>query len=155
MRLVVCFVVYGLILPIYNGSDAVVPPPHRNVNLPKELWSRVQRPMQRAPHSSSPSKNIPNVFCKKDAINLKPQERKRCVVQSHFSKAASQGNHTNQWKRHRFLWNEAKCEEGKKKRLISNFQHVSNRRQRASIWKIETVLGSEKGQASWPLEGKK
>lgn len=110
-----------------------------------------------------------NFFCKKDAINLKPQERKRNVVQSHFSKAASQCNHTNRWKRQRFLRNEAKCEEGKKKRLISNFQHVSTQRKAAtaadgrerpgsrtgSIWKIETASGSEKGQASWPLEGKK
>lgn len=35
--LVVCFFVYGLILPIYNGRETVVPPPRRNVNLPKDF----------------------------------------------------------------------------------------------------------------------
>lgn len=45
--LVVCFVVYGLILPIYNGRDTVVPRP-RNVNLPKGFG---QWPSQRTPHS--------------------------------------------------------------------------------------------------------
>lgn len=79
---VVCFVAYGIILPIYNGRDTV--PPSLPVGMLISLRALVKSPVARPTNATQLTGSIQvhpraNGLCKEDAINWKPQQRrKRC-----------------------------------------------------------------------------